>query len=141
MGADKNSSRRRWVLQQYEHGIQHTSPTHYPSKPSPRSHWSATERRNQLPTSQTRERSGTPKLESTDQHRSGRCNTPVRPVSARKPQNTKQAYQADPNSKQQQHRTIANTPKRSPEQKPNKGCTGQTGERHRSDRCDQGFSR
>jgi hypothetical protein len=25
-------------------------------------------------------------------HRSGRCNTPVRPVSARKPQNTKQAY-------------------------------------------------
>jgi hypothetical protein len=27
-------------------------------------------------------------------HRSSRCNTPVRPVSARKPQNTKQAYQA-----------------------------------------------
>jgi hypothetical protein len=25
-------------------------------------------------------------------HRSGRCNTPVKPVSARKPQNTKQAY-------------------------------------------------
>jgi hypothetical protein len=27
-------------------------------------------------------------------HRSGRCNTPVRPVPARKPQNTKQAYRA-----------------------------------------------
>jgi hypothetical protein len=27
-------------------------------------------------------------------HRSGWCNTPVRPVSARKPQNTKQAYRA-----------------------------------------------
>jgi negative regulator of sigma E activity len=27
-------------------------------------------------------------------HRSDRCNTPVRPVSARKPQNTKQAYRA-----------------------------------------------
>jgi hypothetical protein len=27
-------------------------------------------------------------------HRSGQCNAPVRPVSARKPQNTKQAYRA-----------------------------------------------
>jgi hypothetical protein len=27
-------------------------------------------------------------------HRSGRCNTPVGPVPARKPQNTKQAYRA-----------------------------------------------
>jgi hypothetical protein len=27
MGADKNSSRRRWRLQQDEHGFQHTSPT------------------------------------------------------------------------------------------------------------------
>jgi hypothetical protein len=27
-------------------------------------------------------------------HRSSRCNTPVRPVQARKPQNTKQAYRA-----------------------------------------------
>jgi hypothetical protein len=27
-------------------------------------------------------------------HRSGWCNTPVRPVSARTPQNTKQAYRA-----------------------------------------------
>jgi hypothetical protein len=47
MGADKNSSRRRWRLQQDEHGFQHTSPTHYPSWPSPRSHWSATGTRNQ----------------------------------------------------------------------------------------------
>jgi hypothetical protein len=31
MGADKNSSRRRWKLQQDEHGFQHTSPTHYPN--------------------------------------------------------------------------------------------------------------
>jgi hypothetical protein len=113
MGVDKNSSRRRWKLQQDEHGFQHTSPTHYPSWPNPRSHWSATEPRNQLPTLPTRERSGTPNLESTDQHRSdrsllvklgdfhrvtphrsGRCNTPVRPVIARKSQNTKQANRA-----------------------------------------------
>jgi hypothetical protein len=50
MGADKNSSRRRWKLQQHEHGFQHTSPTHYPSWPSPRSHWSATGPRNQQTT-------------------------------------------------------------------------------------------
>jgi hypothetical protein len=29
MGADKNSSRRRWKLQQDERGFQHTSQTHY----------------------------------------------------------------------------------------------------------------
>jgi hypothetical protein len=29
MGADKNSSRRKWKLQQDEHGFQHTSPIHY----------------------------------------------------------------------------------------------------------------
>jgi hypothetical protein len=38
MGADKNSSRRRWRLLQDEHDFQHTSLTHYPSWPSPRSH-------------------------------------------------------------------------------------------------------
>jgi hypothetical protein len=42
MRADKNSSRRRWRLQQDEQGFQHTSLTHYPSWPRPRSHWSAT---------------------------------------------------------------------------------------------------
>jgi hypothetical protein len=47
MGADKNSFRRRWKLQQDERGFQHTSPTHYPSWSSPRSHWSATGPRNQ----------------------------------------------------------------------------------------------
>jgi hypothetical protein len=47
MGADKNSSRRRWKLLQDEHGFQHMSLTHYPSWPSPRSHWSATGPRNQ----------------------------------------------------------------------------------------------
>jgi hypothetical protein len=50
MGADKNSSRRRWELQQDEHGFQHTSPTHYPSWTSPRSHSSATGPRNQQKT-------------------------------------------------------------------------------------------
>jgi hypothetical protein len=49
-------------------------------------------------------------------------------------------HQTDPNSKQQQHRTIANTPRRSPEQKPTEGCTGQTGQKHRSDRCSLGSS-
>jgi hypothetical protein len=39
-----------------------------------------------------------------------------------------------------EHMTTANAPRRSPEQKPNNCCTGQTGERHRSDRCDLGFS-
>jgi hypothetical protein len=47
MGADKNSSRRRWKLQQDKHGFHHTSPNHYPSWPSPRRHWSATGPRNQ----------------------------------------------------------------------------------------------
>jgi hypothetical protein len=135
MGADKNSSRRRWILQQDEHGFQHTSPTHYPSRPSPHSHWSAIEPRNQLPTSQTRERSGTPKLESTDQHRLDRS----QPESPKTP-NRPTELQTDPNSKQQQHRTTANTPKCSHEQKPNKNCIGQTGERHRSHRCNLGFS-
>jgi hypothetical protein len=50
MGADKNSSRMRWRLQQDERGFQHTSPTHYPSWPSPRGHWSATGPRNQQTT-------------------------------------------------------------------------------------------
>jgi hypothetical protein len=72
MGADKISSRRRWKLLQDELGFQHTSLTHHPSWPNPHSHWSATEPRNQLPTLPTRERSRTPNLESTDQHRSDR---------------------------------------------------------------------
>jgi hypothetical protein len=50
MGADKNSSQRRWWIQQEEHGFQHTSSTDYPSWPSPRSHWSATGPRNQQTT-------------------------------------------------------------------------------------------
>jgi hypothetical protein len=52
MGADKNSSQRRWKLQQDEHGFQHTSPTHYQGWSSPRSHWSATGPRNQHTTFQ-----------------------------------------------------------------------------------------
>jgi hypothetical protein len=82
MGADKNSSRRRGRLKQDEHGFQHTSPTHYPNWPSPHSQWSASEPTNQLPISQTRECSGTPNLESTDQHLSDRWAPPVRPVPA-----------------------------------------------------------
>jgi hypothetical protein len=50
MGVNKNSSRRRWRLQQDEHGFQHMSPTHYPSWPSPRRHWSDTGPRNQQTT-------------------------------------------------------------------------------------------
>jgi hypothetical protein len=79
--------------------------------------------------------SGTSKLESTDQHRSDRS----QPESPKTP-NRPTELQTEQNSKQQQHRTTTNTPKRSLEQKPNKGCTSQTGERHRSDRCDLGFS-
>jgi hypothetical protein len=127
MGADKNSSRRRWKLQQDEHGFQHTSPTHYPSRPSPRSHWSATGPRNQhttfrpenaaehqtlsplTNTGQTDEhhrsdRSLLVKLDDfhqVDPHRSGQCNTPVRPVTARKPPNHQTGQ---PTSKQTQTR-------------------------------------
>jgi hypothetical protein len=76
MGADKNSSRRRWRLLQDEHGFQHTSLTHYPSWPSPRSHWRATGPRNQKTTFRV----------ETHQHaqrklaRLAACATPVRPV-------------------------------------------------------------
>jgi hypothetical protein len=118
MGANKNSSRRRWRLQQDEYDFQHTSPTHYPNWPSPRSHWSATEPRKQHTTfrpENVAEHQTLSPLTNTGQtgehhrsdrsllvklgdfhrkasHRSGRYNTPVRPVIARKPQNTKQAY-------------------------------------------------
>jgi hypothetical protein len=169
MGADKNSSRRRGRLQQDEHGFQHTSPTHYPNWPSPCSHWSSTEPRNQLPTSQTRERSGTPNLESTDQHRSDRLAPPVRPVPAgetwRLPQSgstpvrpvrhtgqTGHSLEAPkhqtglPTSKQTQTRNSPNKgqqqthPDVHPSKKPTKGCTSQTGQEHRSDRCSLGSS-
>jgi hypothetical protein len=117
----------------------------------------------------TRERSGTPNLESTDKHRSDRWApsvrpvpagetgklslsgyTPVRPVrctgqtghslKAPKAPNRPTGLQTDPNSRQPQHRTTANSPKRSPEQNPTKGCTGQTGQEHRSDRSSLGSS-
>jgi hypothetical protein len=125
MGADKNSYRRRWRLQQDEHSFQHMTPAHYPSWSNPRSHWSSTEPRNQLPTLPTRECSGTPNLESTDQHRSDRSllvklgdfhrkgSTPVRPV-----QHTGQTGHSQkapkhqiglPTSKQTQTRNSPNT--------------------------------
>jgi hypothetical protein len=117
----------------------------------------------------TPERSRTPNLESTDQHRSDRWAPPVRPVpavetgqlsltdstlvrpvrrtgqtgyslKAPKAPNRPTDLQTNPNSKQPQHRTTANTPNRSPEQKPTEGCTGQTGQEHRSDRCNLGSS-
>jgi hypothetical protein len=74
MGADKNSSRRKWKLQQDEHGFQHMSPTHYPSWPSPRSHWSATGPRNQHthPSDPRTQRNTKPRVYWP---------TPVRPVS------------------------------------------------------------
>jgi hypothetical protein len=76
MGPDKNSSRMRWKLQQDEHGFHHTSPNHYPSRPSSRSHWSATGPRNQQTTSRAK----------THQHaqrklaRLAACVTLVRPI-------------------------------------------------------------
>jgi hypothetical protein len=82
MGAGKNSSRRRQMLQQDEHGFQHTSPTYYPSWPRPCSHWSATSPRNQQSTSQTREHSGTPTSSLTNLNRSGLWAPPVRLVPA-----------------------------------------------------------
>jgi hypothetical protein len=106
MRANENSSPRRWKLQQDERGFQHTSPTHYLSWPSPRSHWSATGPRNQhtafrpenaaehqtsslqTNTGQTGEhhrsdRSLLVKLSNFHKvapHRSDRWDTPVRPV-------------------------------------------------------------
>jgi hypothetical protein len=74
MGADKNSSRRRWKLQQDERGFQHTSPTHYQGWSSPRSHWSATGPRNQHATIRPEKRSGKTKPRVYRP-------TPVRPVS------------------------------------------------------------
>jgi hypothetical protein len=76
MGADKNSSRRRWILQQDEHGFQHTSPIHYPSWSSPRSHWSATEPRNQ----QTTFRAETHQHAQRKLARLAACAAPVRPM-------------------------------------------------------------
>jgi hypothetical protein len=76
--------------------------------------------------------------------------TPVRPVrhtdqtghslKAPKAPNRPTDHQTDPNSKQQHHKTTTNTAKRSPEQNPTEGCTGQTGQEHRSDRCSLGSS-
>jgi hypothetical protein len=76
--------------------------------------------------------------------------TPVRPVrhtghtdhslKAPKAPNRPTDHQTDPNSKKQQHGTTTNTPRRSPEQNPTEGCTGQTGQEHWSDRCSLGSS-
>jgi hypothetical protein len=59
-------------------------------------------------------------------HRSDRS----KPESPKTP-NSPTELQTTPNTKQQPHGTTQNSPKRSPEQKPNRVCTGQTGERHR----------
>jgi hypothetical protein len=69
MGADKNSSRMRWKLQQDEHGFQHTSPTLGQAHVATGVPLDLGTNTHTLP---TRERSGTPNLESTDQHRSDR---------------------------------------------------------------------
>jgi hypothetical protein len=161
MGADKNSSRRRWKLPKGEHGFQHTSPTHYPSWPSPRSHWGATGPRNQhttfRPKNATEHQTSSP-LTNTSQtgehhrsdrsllvklgdfqrkapHRSDRCNTPVRPVSARKPQNTKQANRAPNRPKLK----IVATQDNSEHTQMFTRAKTQQG-LHRSDQCDLGFS-
>jgi hypothetical protein len=126
-----------------------------------RSHWSATEPRNQhttfRPENAAEHQTSSP-LTNTGQtgehhqsdrsllvklvdfhrkapHRLGRCNTPVRPVTTRKPQNTKQAYRppnrpkletvpTQDNSKLTQTFTRAKT---------HQGL-------HRSDRCSLGSS-
>jgi hypothetical protein len=149
MGADKNSSRRRWRVQQDEHGFQHTTPTHYPNWPSSHSHWSATEHRNQHTTfwpENTAEHQTSSLLTNTGQtsehrrsdrsllvklatsterlhtgqvgatHRSDRSQ-PESPKTPNRPTD----LQTDPNSKQPLHRTTANTPRRSPEQKTHQG--------------------
>jgi hypothetical protein len=71
-------------------------------------------------------------------HRSSRCSSPVRPVKAKKPQ----IYQTVLlSSKLTQTRNISNTgqqrthPNVHMSKNPIESCTGQTGERHRSDRC------
>jgi hypothetical protein len=76
MGAEKNSSRRRWGLQQDEHEFQHTSLSHYPGWPSPCSHWSATGPRNQ----QTTLRANTHQHAQRKLARLAACAAPVRPV-------------------------------------------------------------
>jgi hypothetical protein len=76
MGADKNSSRRRWRLQKDEHSFQHTSPIHYPSWPSPRIHWSATGPKNQ----QTTIRAKTHQHAQQKLARLAACAAPVRPM-------------------------------------------------------------
>jgi hypothetical protein len=174
MGADKNSSRRRWGLQQDEHGFQHTSPTHYPSWPSPRSHWSATGPRDQKTTFRAK----------THQHAQRKlawlaaCAAPVRPVDSAgqaggyssrtksvpkslsvfsRPWNkttpeTQPARKKNPtqnltkqlqteqeltsSTKTQRH----TSPAAHPRQIPQKTCTGQTGQEHRSDWCCLGSS-
>jgi hypothetical protein len=66
----------RWILQQDEHGFQHTSPTHYPSWSSPRSHWSATGPRNQ----QTAFHAKTHQHTQWKLARLATCAAPVRPM-------------------------------------------------------------
>jgi hypothetical protein len=76
MRADKNSFRRRWRVQQDEHGFQHTSLTHSPSWPSPCSHWSATGPRNQQTTFRAKAHQDAQwKLARLDA-----CAAPVRPM-------------------------------------------------------------
>jgi hypothetical protein len=169
MGADKNSSRWRSKLQQDERGFQHTSPIHYPSWPSPRSHWSATGPRSQhtQPTDPRTQRNTKPRVyrptpvrlvSTTGQTGPCWCNRATfiewlytgqtgethiqtdRSLKAPKAPNRPTDHQTDPNSKQQHHGTTTNTPRRSPEQKPTRARTDQTGQEHRSDRCSLGSS-
>jgi hypothetical protein len=88
MGADKNSSRRRWRLQQDEHDFQHTSPTHYPS-------WSSHAATKVLLDLGTNKQPSEPKHTNTHSgnlhdllpvlHRSDLWPAPVRPVTPVRP--------------------------------------------------------
>jgi hypothetical protein len=80
VGADKNSSRRRWKLQQDEHGNQARLRLNYPRWSRPRSHWSATGPKNQQLNQTPQTHSG--KLSSllSVSHRSDRWLLRVRPL-------------------------------------------------------------
>jgi hypothetical protein len=137
VGADKNSSRRRWKLQQDEHGFQHTSPTHYPNLPSPRSHWSATAPRNQhttfRPENAAEHQTSSP-LTNTGQpsaaHRSDRSKpeSPQIAKQANRPPNLTQTRNS-PNTGQQQTHLDVHPSKNPPRVAPVRPVrsTGQTG--------------
>jgi hypothetical protein len=134
MGADRNSSQRRWELQQDEHSLQNTSPTQLPKlakttqplecyqsqEPATTYTYSRTQRNKQLEHHYTTPVRPVSSIGQTGPcwstlakpknfhkrplHLSGRCSSTVRPVQARK----SQIYQTDlPSSKLTKLETVA----------------------------------